>query len=91
MLPALRPRMGVRERHQRPGEPLAVTHHGSYPRGGGDGAGGGDFGTVFAREVARLEPTALVAASAEPDLAETVQAAFSGLLSESTQALILSV
>jgi glycerol-3-phosphate dehydrogenase (NAD(P)+) len=35
-------------------------------------------GPSFAREVARFEPTAIVAASAEPGLAETVQAAFSG-------------
>ena len=35
-------------------------------------------GPSFAREVARFEPTALVAASTDPGLAETVQAAFSG-------------
>lgn len=35
-------------------------------------------GPSFAREVARFEPTAVVAASSEPGLAETVQAAFSG-------------
>ena len=35
-------------------------------------------GPSFAKEVACLEPTALVAASAEPGLAEAVQAAFSG-------------
>jgi glycerol-3-phosphate dehydrogenase (NAD(P)+) len=35
-------------------------------------------GPSFAREVARFEPTAVVAASTEPGLAETVQAAFSG-------------
>jgi glycerol-3-phosphate dehydrogenase (NAD(P)+) len=35
-------------------------------------------GPSFAKEVARFEPTAVVAASAEPGLAETVQAAFSG-------------
>jgi glycerol-3-phosphate dehydrogenase (NAD(P)+) len=35
-------------------------------------------GPSFAREVARFEPTAVVAASAEPGVAETVQAAFSG-------------
>ncbi|MEO8592556.1 MAG: NAD(P)H-dependent glycerol-3-phosphate dehydrogenase [Candidatus Solibacter sp.] len=35
-------------------------------------------GPSFAREVARLEPTAVVAASHEPGLAECVQAAFSG-------------
>ena len=35
-------------------------------------------GPSFAREVARFEPTAVVAASAEPGLAEAVQAAFSG-------------
>jgi glycerol-3-phosphate dehydrogenase (NAD(P)+) len=35
-------------------------------------------GPSFAREVARFEPTAVVAAATEPGLAETVQAAFSG-------------
>ena len=35
-------------------------------------------GPSFAREVARFEPTAVVAASTEPGLAESVQAAFSG-------------
>jgi glycerol-3-phosphate dehydrogenase (NAD(P)+) len=35
-------------------------------------------GPSFAREVARFEPTAVVAAAIEPGLAETVQAAFSG-------------
>ncbi len=35
-------------------------------------------GPSFAREVARFEPTAVVAASTEPGLAETLQAAFSG-------------
>ncbi|MEO8370026.1 MAG: NAD(P)H-dependent glycerol-3-phosphate dehydrogenase [Candidatus Solibacter sp.] len=35
-------------------------------------------GPSFAREVARFEPTAVVAASTEPGLAEIVQAAFSG-------------
>jgi glycerol-3-phosphate dehydrogenase (NAD(P)+) len=35
-------------------------------------------GPSFAREVARFEPTAVVAASTEPGLAETVQGAFSG-------------
>jgi glycerol-3-phosphate dehydrogenase (NAD(P)+) len=35
-------------------------------------------GPSFAREVARFEPTAVVAASTEPGLAEVVQAAFSG-------------
>jgi glycerol-3-phosphate dehydrogenase (NAD(P)+) len=35
-------------------------------------------GPSFAREVARFEPTAVVAASAEPGLAEIVQTAFSG-------------
>jgi len=35
-------------------------------------------GPSFAREVARFEPTAVVAAATEPDIAETVQAAFSG-------------
>ena len=35
-------------------------------------------GPSFAKEVARFEPTAVVTASAEPGLAETVQAAFSG-------------
>jgi glycerol-3-phosphate dehydrogenase (NAD(P)+) len=35
-------------------------------------------GPSFAREVARFEPTAVVAASTEPGLAEAVQAAFSG-------------
>jgi len=35
-------------------------------------------GPSFAREVARFEPTAVVAASAEPGLAETIQGAFSG-------------
>jgi glycerol-3-phosphate dehydrogenase (NAD(P)+) len=35
-------------------------------------------GPTFAREVARGEPTALVVASADPSLAETVQSAFSG-------------
>jgi len=35
-------------------------------------------GPSFAREVAGFEPTAVVAASAEPGLAEAVQAAFSG-------------
>ena len=35
-------------------------------------------GPSFAREVARLEPTALVAASTDPGVAESVQAAFSG-------------
>jgi glycerol-3-phosphate dehydrogenase (NAD(P)+) len=35
-------------------------------------------GPSFAREVARFEPTAVVAASAEPGIAEAVQAAFSG-------------
>ena len=35
-------------------------------------------GPSFAREVARFEPTAVVAASTDPDVAETVQAAFSG-------------
>ena len=35
-------------------------------------------GPSFAREVARFEPTAVVAASAEPGLAETIQSAFSG-------------
>jgi glycerol-3-phosphate dehydrogenase (NAD(P)+) len=35
-------------------------------------------GPSFAKEVARLEPTALVAASTDPKLAEAVQAAFSG-------------
>ena len=35
-------------------------------------------GPSFAREVARFEPTAVVAASTEPGIAETVQAAFSG-------------
>ena len=35
-------------------------------------------GPSFAREVARFEPTAVVAASSEPGLAEVVQAAFSG-------------
>jgi glycerol-3-phosphate dehydrogenase (NAD(P)+) len=35
-------------------------------------------GPSFAREVARFEPTAVVAASAEPGLAEALQAAFSG-------------
>lgn len=35
-------------------------------------------GPSFAREVARFEPTAVVAASSEPGVAETVQAAFSG-------------
>ena len=35
-------------------------------------------GPSFAREVARLEPTALVAASTDPGVAEAVQAAFSG-------------
>jgi glycerol-3-phosphate dehydrogenase (NAD(P)+) len=34
-------------------------------------------GPSFAREVARFEPTAVVAASTEPGLAETLQAAFS--------------
>lgn len=35
-------------------------------------------GPSFAKEVARFEPTAVVAAAAEPGLAEIVQAAFSG-------------
>ena len=35
-------------------------------------------GPTFAREVARFEPTALVVASLIPEVAETVQAAFSG-------------
>ena len=35
-------------------------------------------GPSFAREVARFEPTAVVAASTEPGLAEALQAAFSG-------------
>jgi glycerol-3-phosphate dehydrogenase (NAD(P)+) len=35
-------------------------------------------GPSFAREVARFEPTAVVAASREPGLAETIQGAFSG-------------
>ena len=35
-------------------------------------------GPSFAREVARLEPTAVVAASSEPGVAEAVQTAFSG-------------
>jgi glycerol-3-phosphate dehydrogenase (NAD(P)+) len=35
-------------------------------------------GPSFAREVARFEPTAVVAAATEPGLAESVQAAFSG-------------
>jgi glycerol-3-phosphate dehydrogenase (NAD(P)+) len=35
-------------------------------------------GPSFAREVARFEPTAVVAASTEPGVAEAVQAAFSG-------------
>ncbi len=35
-------------------------------------------GPSFAKEVARFEPTALVAASTDPVVAETVQAAFSG-------------
>jgi glycerol-3-phosphate dehydrogenase (NAD(P)+) len=35
-------------------------------------------GPSFAREVARFEPTAVVAAAAEPGVAEAVQAAFSG-------------
>jgi glycerol-3-phosphate dehydrogenase (NAD(P)+) len=35
-------------------------------------------GPSFAKEVARFEPTAVVTASAETGLAETVQAAFSG-------------
>jgi glycerol-3-phosphate dehydrogenase (NAD(P)+) len=35
-------------------------------------------GPSFAREVARFEPTAVVAASTDPGLAEAVQAAFSG-------------
>jgi len=35
-------------------------------------------GPSFAREVARFEPTAVVAASSEPGVAEAVQAAFSG-------------
>ena len=35
-------------------------------------------GPSFAREVARAEPTAVVAAATEPGLAESVQAAFSG-------------
>jgi glycerol-3-phosphate dehydrogenase (NAD(P)+) len=35
-------------------------------------------GPSFAREVARFEPTAIVAASTEPGIAEAVQAAFSG-------------
>ena len=35
-------------------------------------------GPSFAREVARFEPTAVVAAAIEPGLAESVQAAFSG-------------
>jgi glycerol-3-phosphate dehydrogenase (NAD(P)+) len=35
-------------------------------------------GPTFAREVARGDPTALVVASASPELAETIQAAFSG-------------
>jgi glycerol-3-phosphate dehydrogenase (NAD(P)+) len=35
-------------------------------------------GPSFAKEVARFEPTAVVAAAAEPGLAEAVQAAFSG-------------
>jgi glycerol-3-phosphate dehydrogenase (NAD(P)+) len=35
-------------------------------------------GPSFAREVARFEPTAVVAAAHDPDVAETVQAAFSG-------------
>ena len=35
-------------------------------------------GPSFAREVARFEPTAVVAAATEPGLAEAVQAAFSG-------------
>src|SRR5512142_782627 len=35
-------------------------------------------GPTFAREVARFEPTACVVASADPDLNEAVQAAFSG-------------
>jgi len=35
-------------------------------------------GPTFAREVARFEPTALVVASSDPAVAESVQAAFSG-------------
>ena len=35
-------------------------------------------GPSFAKEVARFEPTAVVAASTDPGVAETVQAAFSG-------------
>jgi glycerol-3-phosphate dehydrogenase (NAD(P)+) len=35
-------------------------------------------GPTFAREVAKFEPTALVVASEDPDLAQSVQAAFSG-------------
>ena len=35
-------------------------------------------GPTFAREVARLEPTALVVASSDPKVAECIQAAFSG-------------
>ncbi len=35
-------------------------------------------GPSFAKEVARFEPTAVVAASTDPAVAETVQAAFSG-------------
>jgi glycerol-3-phosphate dehydrogenase (NAD(P)+) len=35
-------------------------------------------GPTFAREVARFEPTALVVASTDPQVAEAVQAAFSG-------------
>ena len=35
-------------------------------------------GPTFAREVARLDPTALVVASLSPELMQTVQAAFSG-------------
>jgi len=42
--------------------------------GNGRNVRSGDFGPSFAREVARFEPTAVVAAATEPGLAESVQA-----------------